>query len=79
MYSTLLGERKYYVCRVGVDYDAEKIENIIKIADVTYNFCKIKEDIQLCIDFDSTCNKFLNVSLSKKLENKIRSLRMDLS
>ena len=58
MYSTLLGERNYYVCRVGVDYDAEKIENIIKIADVTYNFCKIKEDIKLCIDFDSTCNKF---------------------
>ena len=59
MHSTLLGKRNYcYVCRAGVDYDAEKIENIIKIADVTYNFCKIKEDIQLCIDFDSTCDKF---------------------
>ena len=58
MYNTLLGERNYYVCLIGVDYDAEKIENIIKIADVTYNFCKIKEDIQLCIDFDSTCDKF---------------------
>ena len=59
MYSTLLGERNcYYVCRVEVGYDAEKIENIIKIADVTYNFCKIKEDIQLCIEFDSTCDKF---------------------
>ena len=36
-----------YVCRVGVTYDAEKIENLIKIADVTYNFCAIKKDIQI--------------------------------
>ena len=41
-----------------VTYDAGKIENLIKIADVTYNFCAIKKDIQLCIDFDSKCDKF---------------------
>ena len=53
----LLGDKNYcYACRVGVTYDAEKIENLIKIADV--NFHKIKEDIQLCIDFDSSCDKF---------------------
>ena len=65
MYSTLLGERKYcYVCRVGVDYDAEKIENIIRIADVTYNFCKIKEDIQLCIDIQLVIN-FGSITIEK--------------
>ena len=51
----ILGDKNYcYVCRVGVTYDEEKIKNIRKIADVTYNFHKIKEDIKLCIDFDST-------------------------
>ena len=55
----LLGDKNYcYVCRVGVTYDAEKFENLIKITDVTYNFCPIKKDIQLCIDFDSKCDKF---------------------
>ena len=35
----LLGDKNYcYVCHVGVNYDAEKIENLIKIADITYNF-----------------------------------------
>ena len=29
-----------------------------KISDVTNTFLKIEEDIQLCIDFDSTCDKF---------------------
>ena len=59
MWSALLGERNYYyVCRVGITYDAEKIEKLIKIADVTYNFHKIKKDIQLCIDFDPECDKF---------------------
>ena len=65
----LLGHKNYsYVCRVGVIYDAEKIENLIKIADVTYNFFAIKKDIQI-----------LDVSLWKNLENEIWSLRMDLS
>ena len=59
MWSTLHGERNYcYVCRVGVNCDAERIEKLIKIADVTYNFHEIKKDIQLCIDFDPECNKF---------------------
>ena len=71
MYNTLLGERNYYVCLIGVDYDAEKIENIIKIADVTYNFCKIKEDIQLCIDFDSTCNKFWMYRYQKSWKTRL--------
>ena len=44
----LLGDKNYcFVCHVGVTYDAEKIENLIKIADVTYNFCAIKKDIQI--------------------------------
>ena len=55
----LLGDKSYcYVCRVGVTYDAEKNEKLINIADVTYNFCAFKNYIQLCIDFDSKCDKF---------------------
>ena len=43
-YGGSLGDKNYcYVCRVGVTYDAQKIENLIKIADVTYNFCAIKK------------------------------------
>ena len=30
----------------------------LALLDVTNNFYKIEEDIQLCIDFDSTCNEF---------------------
>ena len=59
MWSTLDGEKNYFfVCRVGITYDAAKIEKLDKIADITYNFHEIKEDIQLCIDFDSTCDEF---------------------
>ena len=60
MWSTLLKERNYcYVYLVGVTSDdAERIEKLIKIADVTYNFHEIKKDIQLCIDFDPECDKF---------------------
>ena len=44
--AVLLGEKKYcYVCRVGIIYDAERIKKLIKIADVTYNFCEIEKDI----------------------------------
>ena len=51
IYGGLLEEKNYcYVCRVGVIYDAERIEKLIKIADVTYNFCEISKDIQFCID-----------------------------
>ena len=72
MYSTLLGERYYcYVCRVGVTYDAQKIENIIKIADATYNFCEIKKDIQLRIDFDSTYDKFLMYHYRKSWKTRL--------
>ena len=57
IWSTLLRERNYcYVCRVGVTYDAERIEKLIKIANVTYNFHEIKKDIQLCINPE--CDKF---------------------
>ena len=43
---------------LGLLMTQKKIENLMKIADVTYNFCAIKKDIQLCIDFDSKCDKF---------------------
>ena len=57
MWSTLLRERSYcYVCHVGITCDAERIEKLIKIANVTYNFHEIKKDIQLCIDPE--CDKF---------------------
>ena len=59
IYGSLLGEKNYcYVCRVGIIYDAERIEKLIKIAGVTYNFCEIEKDIQFCIDFNPKCDKF---------------------
>ena len=55
--NSMLADRNYcYVCRVGVTYDEEKIKNLRKIVDVTNNFLNIKEDIQLCINFDSRCD-----------------------
>ena len=55
----MLADRNYcQICRAGVIYDEERIKNLRKITDVYNNFLNIKEDIQLCIDFDSTCDKF---------------------
>ena len=72
MWSTLLGERNYcYVCRVGVSYDAVRIEKLIKIANVTYNFYEIKKDIQLCIGFDQECNKFWMYHNNKSGKTKL--------
>ena len=68
----LLGDKNYcYVYRIGVTYDAEKIENRIKIADVTYNFGAIKKDIQLRIDFDSKCDKIRDLVNANGLILKI--------
>ena len=73
MCSILLGERNYCcVCRVGVNYDAERIESIIKIADVTYNFHEIKKCIQVCIDFDPECNKFWMYHYQKSRKTRLR-------
>ena len=42
IHGSLLRDINYcFVCHVRVTYDAENIENLIKIADVTYNFCAI--------------------------------------
>ena len=38
--------------------DEERIKNLRKITNVYNNLLNIKEDIQLCIDYDSTCDKF---------------------
>ena len=55
--NSMLADRNHcYIYRVGVTYDEEKIKNLRKIVDVTNNFLNIKEDIQLCINFDSRCN-----------------------
>ena len=59
LWSTLSGERNYcFVCRVGVTYNADKIQKLTKIADVFNNFCEIQKDIQLCVDFDPECDEF---------------------
>ena len=53
------GDRPYcYICRVGITYHADRIENFKKIADIIKSFLEIKTDIQLCIDFDPSCNIF---------------------
>ena len=52
------GERYYcYICRVGVIYHSDRIEKLIKIADINHTL-KMKKDIQLCIDFDPSCKNF---------------------
>ena len=48
----------FYVSRVKVTYDEEKIINLRRIASVHYNFIEIKKDIQLCIDYDPSCKDF---------------------
>ena len=59
LWSTLNGERNYcFVCRVGIIYNAEKIQKLTKIADAFNNYREIKKDIQLCVDFDPECDKF---------------------
>ena len=53
------GERYYcYVCRVGVRYHADKMENLTKIAEIINNILEMKEDIWLSIDFDPSCENF---------------------
>ena len=55
----MIADRNYcYVCRVKVTYDEEKIKSLKKLAFVCNNFLEIKEDIQLCIDFDPSCKDF---------------------
>ena len=55
----LIADRNYcYVCHVKVTYDEEKIKSLKKIAFVCNNFLEIKEDIELCIDFDPSCKDF---------------------
>ena len=50
------GERYYwYICRVEVTYHSDRIEKLTKIADIVNNTLEIKKDIQLCIDFDPSC------------------------
>ena len=53
------GERYYcYICRVGVWYHADKMENLTKIAETINNILEMKEDIWLSIDFDPSCENF---------------------
>ena len=53
------GERSYcYICHVQVACHSDRIENIKKNADIINNFVEIKNDIQLCVDFDPLCEKF---------------------
>ena len=53
------GERYYpYICRVGVGYHADKMENLTKIAEIINNILEMKEDIRLFIDFDPSCENF---------------------
>ena len=52
-------DRSYcFICRVRVVYHADRIENLKKIAGIINNFLEIKNDIQLCLDFDPSCTNF---------------------
>ena len=55
----MISYRNYcYVCCVGVTYNKKKIQNIKKISLIHNNYVEIKKNIQLCIDFDPTCDEF---------------------
>ena len=59
LWHTIDGKRNYcYVCRVGVTYNADRIQKLTKIADIFDNYREIKKDIQLCITFDPECDEF---------------------
>ena len=60
----------YYFCRVGVTYNEEKIKNIKKMSLIHNDFLENKKDIQLCIDFNPTCDKFYMYHYKKKLYNE---------
>ena len=55
----MIADQNYcYVCSVKVTYDEEKIHKLKKITSVYNNFIELKQDIQLCINFDPSCNNF---------------------
>ena len=79
--SWLDGERNYFfVCRVKVAYDINKIYKITKITQIINTYLEIKEDLQLCIDFG--CKNFWlyyfqpNVGIKKKKFSKTYSQYM---
>ena len=52
-------DRSYgFVCHFSVDYHSDNIENLKKIADIFNNYTELKNDIQLCIDFDPLYENF---------------------
>ena len=72
----MLADRNYcYICRVGVIYGEERIKNLRKITNVYNNFLNIKEDIQLCIDFDSTCDKFWMYHFKTSYKTRFRDCK----
>ena len=58
--NSLESSERYYchICWVGVTYHSDRIENLIRIADIINNTLKMKKYIQLCIDFDPLCEIF---------------------
>ena len=53
------GDRSYcFVCGIQVVYHSDKIKNLKKIADIINNYLELKNDIQLCVDFDPLCEHF---------------------
>ena len=46
----------FFVCRVKVAYDINKIYKITKITQIINTYLEIKEDLQLCINFG--CENF---------------------
>ena len=52
-------ERSYcFLCHVRVSYHSGRIKNLKKIADIINNYVEIKNDIQLCVNFDPLCENF---------------------
>ena len=55
----MIADRNYfYVCLVKVTYNEEKVKSLKKMAIIHNNFLEIKKHMQLCIDFDPSCQDF---------------------
>ena len=74
----MIADRNYcYVCQAKVTDDEEKIHKLKKIASVYNNFIELKQDIQLCIDFDPSCNNFWMYHYSRSCQTGMGNFKRE--
>ena len=72
----MIADRNYfYVCLVKVTYNEEKVKSLKKMAIIHNNFLEIKKHMQLCIDFDPSCQVFCIYHYRKTSETGLRNFK----